>query len=78
MRQPVADGRPAGPDHKHREPVGQPIREGQHRAAGRREGRVTPCPPPSFTAAYLPGDLDDDGKLVLVRRLFQEGLIQVL
>ncbi len=32
---------------------------------------------PSFTVADLPGDLDEAGKLVLVRRLYQEGLIQV-
>lgn len=32
----------------------------------------------SFTAADLPGDLDDAGKLVLVRRLYREGLIQPL
>jgi hypothetical protein len=29
-----------------------------------------------FTAAELPGDLDDDGRLVLVRRLIREGFLR--
>ena len=32
----------------------------------------------SFTVGDLPGDLDDQGKLVLVRRLVREGLVMVL
>jgi ribosomal protein L16 Arg81 hydroxylase len=31
----------------------------------------------SYTVADLPGDLDDGGKLVLIRRLVREGLVQV-
>ena len=31
---------------------------------------------PSFRIADLPGDLDDTGKLVLIRRLIREGLVQ--
>jgi ribosomal protein L16 Arg81 hydroxylase len=31
----------------------------------------------AFTAGDLPGDLDDDGRLVLVRRLLLEGLLQL-
>lgn len=30
-----------------------------------------------FTAADLPGDLDDEGRLVLVRRLVREGLLRI-
>ena len=30
-----------------------------------------------FSAAELPGNLDDDGRLVLVRRLVREGLLRV-
>ena len=29
-----------------------------------------------FTAADLPGDLDDESRLVLVRRLVREGLLE--
>jgi hypothetical protein len=31
-----------------------------------------------FRAAELPGDLDDGGRLVLVRRLVREGFLRVL
>ena len=31
-----------------------------------------------YTVADLPGDLDDDAKLVLIRRLVREGLVRVL
>ncbi|MCA9534976.1 MAG: hypothetical protein KC593_14895 [Myxococcales bacterium] len=31
----------------------------------------------SYTVGDLPGDLDDDGKLVLIRRLVREGLVKV-
>ncbi len=30
-----------------------------------------------FTAADLPGDLDDESRLVLVRRLIREGLLRI-
>jgi hypothetical protein len=30
-----------------------------------------------FTAADLPGSLDDEGRLVLVRRLVREGLLRI-
>ncbi len=30
-----------------------------------------------FTAADLPGDLDEEGRLVLVRRLVREGFLQL-
>jgi hypothetical protein len=30
-----------------------------------------------FTAADLPGDLDDESRLVLVRRLVREGLLRI-
>ena len=30
-----------------------------------------------FTAADLPGELDDEGRLVLVRRLVREGLLRI-
>ena len=33
---------------------------------------------PEFRVADLPGDLDDDGKQVLIRRLILEGLVQLL
>jgi hypothetical protein len=30
-----------------------------------------------FTASELPGSLDDDGRLVLVRRLVREGFLRI-
>jgi hypothetical protein len=30
-----------------------------------------------FTPADLPGDLDDEGRLVLVRRMLREGLLRL-
>ncbi len=31
----------------------------------------------TFTAAELPGNLDDESRLVLVRRLVREGLLRI-
>ena len=42
------------------------------------DGRsVVWAPDCGYTVADLPGDIDDDGKLVLIRRLVREGLVRV-
>lgn len=33
---------------------------------------------PAYAVEALPGELDDDGKIVLIRRLIREGLVQIL
>ncbi len=52
---------------------GKDISFPRHAAAGVRYVLETP----SFRVTDLPGDLDDAGKLVLVRRLVREGLLRI-